>query len=86
LESPDQGSTLPGLTARRQQTVFRWSSEEAVAKSRFVLSRNSNPLVGQPVVEITDPSRTIRLDRLEEGTWYWAVESQTPEGADITMG
>jgi hypothetical protein len=84
LESPDQGIALPGLTALRQQTVFRWSSEEAVSRSRFVLSRNSNPLSGQAAIEILDPNRTIRLDRLEEGAWYWTVEAQTPEGVDIT--
>ncbi|MDR0487583.1 MAG: FecR family protein [Treponema sp.] len=84
LESPVQGTTLTGLSALRQQTVFRWSSEEAVARSRFVLSRNSNPLSGQPEVEILDPNRTIRLDRLEEGTWYWTVEAQTPGGLDIS--
>ncbi|MDR0455904.1 MAG: FecR family protein [Treponema sp.] len=84
LVSPNQGTTLPGLTALRQQTVFQWSSEEAVAKSRFVLSRNANPLRGRPAVEIMDPNRTIRLDRLGEGTWYWTVEAQTPEGVDIS--
>jgi hypothetical protein len=84
LESPDQAITLQGLTALRQQTVFRWSSEEAVTQSRFVLSRNSNPLTGRPAVEILDPNRTIRLDRLEEGTWYWTVEAQTSGGVDIT--
>jgi hypothetical protein len=84
LESPSNETTLPGLTALRQQTVFRWSSDEAVAKSRFVLSHNSNPLSGQAVIEITDPNRTIRIDRLEEGIWYWTVEAQTPEGVNIT--
>jgi hypothetical protein len=84
LESPSQDAALPGLAALRQQTVFRWSSNEAVTKSRFVLSRNSNPLVGQAEIEIIDPNRTIRLDRLEEGVWYWTVEAQTPEGGDIT--
>ncbi|WP_461255732.1 FecR family protein [Treponema sp. R80B11-R83G3] len=84
LELPNNDASLPGLTALRQQTVFRWSSTEAVAKSRFVLSRNSNPLTGQAAVEIPDPNRTIRLDRLEEGVWYWTVEAQTPDGADIT--
>jgi hypothetical protein len=84
LESPSQGTTLPGLTALRQQTVFRWNSNDAVARSRFVLSRNSNPLAGQAEIEIIDPNRTIRLDRLGEGVWYWTVEAQTPEGTDIT--
>jgi hypothetical protein len=86
LQSPSQGTTLAGLTALREQTVFRWSSEEAVATARFVLSRNSNPLSGRPAVEILDPNRTIRLDRLEEGIWYWTVEARTPEGFNITAG
>ena len=84
LESPSNETTLPGLTALRQQTVFRWNSDEAVAKSRFVLSRNSNPLTGQAVIEIPDPNRTLRIDRLEEGVWYWTVEAQTSEGVNIT--
>jgi len=84
LESPNQGITVPGLTALRQQTVFSWNSEEPVAKSRFVLSRNANPLRGKPEIEILDPNRTIRVDRLKEGVWYWTVEAKTPEGVDIT--
>jgi hypothetical protein len=39
--------------------------------------------VGKPEIEILDPNRTIRLDRLSEGVWYWTVEAQTPEGAVI---
>jgi len=84
LESPSHETALPGLTALRQQTVFSWSSEDAVAKSRFVLSRNANPLSGKPEIEILDPNRTIRVDRLKEGVWYWTVEAKTPEGADIS--
>lgn len=84
LESPSNNTTLPGLTALHQQTIFRWSSNEAVAKSRFVLSHNPNPLAGQAVIEILDPNRTIRIDRLDEGIWYWTVEAQTPEGVNIT--
>jgi len=84
LESPSNEAVLQGLTALRQQTVFRWSTGEAVAKSRFVLSHNPNPLAGQAVIEITDPNRTIRIDRLDEGIWYWTVEAQTPEGVNIS--
>jgi hypothetical protein len=84
LESPSNETVLPGLTALRQQTIFHWISGEAVEKSRFVLSRNSNPLTGKPDIEILDPNRTIRIDRLEEGVWYWTVEAQTPEGVNIS--
>jgi len=84
LESPSQGAVIPGLAALRQQTVFRWSSPEAVIKSRFVLSRNSNPLDGYDAVEILDPNRTISIDRLAEGVWYWTVEAQNQDGVNIT--
>jgi hypothetical protein len=83
LESPTHGTELPGFTALRQQTVFRWSTGEEVGKSRFVLSRNSDPRQGRPAVEIHNPDRTVRLDRLEEGLWYWTVEAWTPEGFRI---
>ncbi|MDR2718657.1 MAG: hypothetical protein LBB89_11430 [Treponema sp.] len=84
LESPANGTELTGLNALRQQTVFRWGSEAGVEKARFVLSRDSNPLTGKPEIEILDPNRTIRLDRLKEGVWYWTVEAHTPEGVDIS--
>jgi hypothetical protein len=80
LLSPSQGTLLQGLTALRQQTVFSWDSDGEMARSRFVLSRNNNPLTGRPVVEILNPNRTVRLNRLEEGVYYWTVEAQSPNG------
>jgi hypothetical protein len=80
LLSPASGTSLPGLTALRQQTVFSWSSDGEIESSRFILSRNSNPLQGRPAVELVNPGRTIRLNRLEAGTYYWTVEVQSAEG------
>jgi len=80
LITPANRTSLPGLTALRQQTVFQWDSSGEVEKLRFVLSRNSNPLKGKPAVEKFNPGKTIRLDRLEEGIWYWTVEAQSASG------
>jgi hypothetical protein len=80
LTAPVRGARIPGLTALRQQTVFRWESDQEVVKSRFIISRDSNPLLGRPAVEIPNPGRTIRLDRLNEGVWYWTVEVQSVNG------
>jgi len=80
LIAPAQGASLPGLTALRRQTVFQWDSDGEAEKLRFVLSRNSNPLKGKPLVEKLNPDKTIRLDRLEEGVWYWTVEAQFAGG------
>jgi len=84
LDSPAQGTVLSGLTALRQQTVFQWSSTESIGRSRFVLSRNPNPLQGPAAIERISPGRTISLDRLNEGIWYWTVEAQSPEGLNIS--
>jgi hypothetical protein len=80
LTSPSTGTSLAGLTALRQQTVFRWEGEGDIERSRFILSKNRNPLTGRPVVEILDPSRSVRLNRLAEGTYYWTVEARGPDG------
>jgi hypothetical protein len=80
LITPAQGTSLPGLNALRQETIFQWDSEGEVEKLRFILSRDSNPLRGKPAVERLNPGKTIRLDRLEEGVWYWTVEAQFAGG------
>ncbi|MDR2964522.1 MAG: FecR family protein [Treponema sp.] len=83
LGSPAHEASLPGLTALREQTVFSWSSNGEVRRSRFVLSRNSNPLQGTPFMEIVNPPQTIRVDRLEEGLWYWTIEAEAADGNNI---
>jgi hypothetical protein len=80
LMSPARGARLRGLAALREQTVFTWDANGEVQSSRFVLSRNSNPLRGQPAVEINNPGRAVRLSRLEEGVWYWTVEARAVHG------
>jgi len=83
LESPAAGTILPGLTAVRQQTVFRWDFPEEVRKSRFVLSTNPDPFRGRPAVDIRNPEQTLNLNRLGEGIWYWSVEVETLDGYTI---
>ncbi|MDR2471530.1 MAG: hypothetical protein LBD09_05415 [Treponema sp.] len=83
LDWPDMGTAIAGLTALRQPTVLRWSTPEAVGRSRFFLSRNPNPLSG-PVLETANPGRTINLERLAEGTYYWTIQGETQDGFDIS--
>jgi len=84
LTLPANGARLEGLVALRQQTVFRWECDAQVTSSRFVLSRNSNPLQGRAAIEIRNPGRTVRVDRLGEGTWYWTIEAQTANGFTVS--
>jgi len=85
LVSPAAEAVIPGLTALREQIEFRWDGTGDLEKTRFILSRNKDILQRPPGVEIVNPERTVSLDRLGEGTWYWTVEAQTAAGLSIGM-
>lgn len=78
--------SIPGLTALREPTVFKWETEEDIGKSRFVLSRNANPLAGPYEAEIVNPGRSVSVNSLAEGRWYWTIEAQTADGQTVLSG
>jgi len=78
LDSPETGAEISG------PVVLRWNTAETLGKSRFVLSQNSNPLRGAPVQEILNPERSITIDRLKEGVYYWTIVAETQDGYDIS--
>jgi len=83
LLSPANGSSIAGLTALRDPTTFQWDTEAVITRSRFIISSNPNPLQGRPAVERSNPGRTIRIDSLGAGTWYWTVEVRTADGLTL---
>jgi len=84
LLSPENNVVISGLTALRQETVFRWAVDEDIEFSRFVLSRNPKPLSGRPVIDIQNPGRAVSVPALAEGDWYWTVEARSKDGRAIT--
>ncbi|MCL2805316.1 MAG: hypothetical protein FWD26_05195 [Treponema sp.] len=77
LDVPANGAQITGLAALRQPVVFRWDTETQIESSRFIISANANPLQGQPFRVISNPARTVNIDGLAAGTWYWTVEVRT---------
>jgi hypothetical protein len=84
LEYPPSGHEYPGLDALRRPGVLRWRLSDTPGNSRFVLSRNPNPLTGQAVMDIRNPDTTITLARLPEGTYYWTIRAETEDGFNIS--
>ena len=82
LTAPAQRSDVDGLMAIQHQVVFVWEFDSEITSSRFFLSRNPNP-VRQPSVIIENPDKTVSVNRLGIGAWYWNVEVQTPYGSTI---
>jgi len=84
LVSPVTGAPIAGLTALREPVTFTWECDEEIASSRFILSRNGNPAQGRAEVEILNPGRTVTVNRLAEGIWYWTVVAQSRDRRPIT--
>jgi hypothetical protein len=82
LDYPEDGITLEGLQARREPGTARWSSDEILSTSRFVLSRNRT--MASPEDVQIDPGKSIELPPLGEGEYYWTIEAETIEGYDIS--
>jgi hypothetical protein len=81
LDSP---SSFTEAEAQTRPGTVRWSSGEVVGNSRFILSRNANPLTGTPIRSVSNPPRSITLPALTAGTYYWTVQAQTPDGFDLS--
>ncbi|MDR1059615.1 MAG: hypothetical protein LBL43_08690, partial [Treponema sp.] len=84
LRAPVRGEGIPGLEAVRRPASARWTAPEAVGSSRFVLSRNPNPLAGSPIMDMANPPFTVPLPPLPPGTYYWTVQARTPDGLDMS--
>jgi len=84
LLSPQDNTVIEGLAALRQSVNFNWDSEEDIEFARFILSRNSNPVSGRPEIDISNPDKTVIINGLGEGVWYWTVEGRTREGNPVT--
>jgi hypothetical protein len=84
VQLEQEATEIPGLTAIRQPGTVRWSTTETVGTSRFILSRNPNPLTGEPVMDIRNPDKTINLISLREGTYYWTIRAEAADGIDIS--
>jgi hypothetical protein len=82
LVSPANGAQIQ-LAETRVAGLVQWTSTETPARSRFVLSRNPNPLAGTPILDIQNPPRMINLPELLPGDYYWTVTGTTPEGYNI---
>jgi hypothetical protein len=81
LVSPANGEEIP--LSETDARFVRWTSAETPARTRFVLSRNPNPLVGTPILDIQNPPQMIALPRLQPGNYYWTVTGTTADGFSI---
>jgi hypothetical protein len=79
LVSPVNGVAV-ARNAQPSDLSARWTTTEPLRASRFILSRNPDPLQGTPVMDIRNPVSPLALPRsLNEGTYYWTVLAETTD-------
>lgn len=83
LLSPENNKVIDGRDAIINPSNVTWSSVENPRNSTFYLSKNKNP-TKDPIMVVQNPSRTIKLDRLQEGKYYWNISAFTSDGYDIS--
>ncbi len=93
LSRPEQ---FNGVSSLLNPQSLSWSSSEDIVRSEFVLSKTNRGLrlsdiqndifarESDVVMRITNPSRSIQLEPLNEGTYYWTVIATTADGIDIS--
>jgi hypothetical protein len=82
LDYPANNTAFDGFSFYYRPATLRWSAQEQVETSRFILSSRSD-FAGSPLVRIDDPPQHITLPRLGAGNYYWTIQAKTPEGYDI---
>ncbi|MDR0637861.1 MAG: hypothetical protein LBG27_02990 [Spirochaetaceae bacterium] len=84
LVSPARGSTITGIDAARSGLSASWTTTEPLRTSRFILSRNPDPLQGTLVMDVRNPVSPLMLPRLNEGTYYWTVLAETTDNYTVS--
>jgi hypothetical protein len=84
LDYPLAGTQYEGSRARQQPDRVRWSSAIPAVNTRFILSRNANPLPNGAVMNIPNPPASIPLIPLSEGTYYWTIQGESRDGVNIS--
>ncbi len=86
---------LTGVSALINPQSIGWASSEPIVSSEFILSTSNRGLrvsdvengIGvresDAVMRVQNPSRSIELPPLTEGTYYWTVIARTTGGIDI---
>jgi hypothetical protein len=85
LDYPANDTVFDGLQAYYTPETLRWSSEEQVGTSRFILSSRSD-FAGELFALIHNPPQDIALPALGAGDYYWTIRAETPDGHDISAG
>ncbi len=85
-----------GVSALINPQSIGWSSSEPIVSSEFILSKTNrglrqsdiqngvSPRESDIVMRIKNPTRSIKLDPLNEGSYYWTVIARTTGGVDIS--
>lgn len=83
LEYPANGAAMDGYNAKAYPDSLRWSCAQDLKQSVLTLSKNPNGY-SNPILSVQNPTRFVKLPRLEPGTYYWIVRGSNMNGVNAS--
>nr|MCR5046775.1 hypothetical protein [Treponema sp.] len=83
LEYPANGARMDGINAMTYPDSVRWSCDQDLKQSVFTLSRNPNGY-SNPIFSLNNPTRFVKLPKLDAGTYYWTVRGTNMSGLNAS--
>jgi hypothetical protein len=84
LTAPADKSQINANDFEQDAIFASWTAGlQDIETSRFVLSRNENPISGGIVMDINNPPNNVKLDKLKAGTYYWQILAEAKNGTSI---
>lgn len=83
LEYPANGAAMDGYNAMAYPDSLRWSCAQDLKQSVLTLSKNPNGY-SNPIFTVQNPTRFVKLPRLEAGTYYWTVRGSNMSGVNAS--
>jgi len=78
---PLNKASISGLEAALNPFSFKWSTTAAPNASKLILRKSG---IKKPVLEVSNPSVTVKAPPLEAGKYTWEVKASVLEGFDIS--
>ena len=74
---------MDGYNAMAYPDSLRWSCAQDLKQSVLTLSKNPNGY-SNPIFTVQNPTRFVKLPRLEAGTYYWTVRGSNMSGVNAS--
>lgn len=84
LTFPADGEVKDGIEEFTDPMKAKWECEEEEYAAIFRLYKEMPDGTYKTIQTVQNPAQTVKMPRLEHGSYKWSVEARTPDGFDVS--